>query len=328
MARPLRIEYENAYYHVINRGKGRQRIFHDSSCYEAFLKGLTEAHLRFGLEVHAYCLMANHYHLLIKTPRANLSRIMRHIDGLYTQRHNRLRQTDGPLFRGRYKAIVIDVSCYLLQVSRYIHRNPIETRTPIVEELADYPWSSYPSYLDKGQMIEGLNRDTVFAELGSHQRYSAYQRFVLQGNDPHTQDFYQLERTPAVMGDRAFLDRAREQAQSLDQEIDKQGLKNPVDLERIVKAVADYYQVPENGLRHTARGKGKRNIPRWVAMKLCQEIGSAKLTEIANYFQVGHYSTVSQTIGRLNGLMRENSEVANTYNVLSQDLTPLIIDMI
>jgi chromosomal replication initiation ATPase DnaA len=109
---------------------------------------------------------------------------------------------------------------------------------------------------------------------------------VLQGNDPHTVDFYRLCRIPAVMGDRDFRDRAREQAQSLDQEVDKQGLKHPVDLEPIVKAVADYYQIPESGLKRTARGKGKRNLPRWIAMKSCQEIGSAKLTEIANYFQV------------------------------------------
>ena len=101
MPRPLRMEYENAYYHVMNRGRGRQQIFHGEPYYQAFLTTLSEAHQRFGLEIHAYCLMGNHYHLLLCTPRGNLSRCMRHINGLYTQRYNRLKKTDGPLFRQR-----------------------------------------------------------------------------------------------------------------------------------------------------------------------------------------------------------------------------------
>ena len=95
MPRPLRIEYENAYYHVMNRGRDRQNIFHGDEYYEAFLLSLSEAHQRFGLQVLCYCLMSNHYHLLVKTPEANLGRAMRHINGVYTQRHNRLKRTDG-----------------------------------------------------------------------------------------------------------------------------------------------------------------------------------------------------------------------------------------
>ncbi len=125
MPRPTRIQYENAYYHVMNRGKARQTIFHGEIYYQAFLQTLDEAHKRFDACIHAYCLMGNHYHLLIETPRANLDRIMRHINGIYTQRYNRLRRTDGPLFRGRYKAIIVDTDDYLLPLSRYIHRNPI-----------------------------------------------------------------------------------------------------------------------------------------------------------------------------------------------------------
>ena len=108
----------------MNRGSGRQKIFHGAKYYEAFLETLEESHNRFDAQIHAYCLMDNHYHLSIATPRANLGRIMRHINGVYTQRYNRLKRTDGPLFRGRYKAILIDDDAYLLQLGRYIHRNP------------------------------------------------------------------------------------------------------------------------------------------------------------------------------------------------------------
>ncbi|MCU7815442.1 MAG: transposase [Candidatus Thiodiazotropha sp. (ex Rostrolucina anterorostrata)] len=153
MSRPLRVEYENAFYHVMNRGRGRQQVFREAAYYEAFLDCLKEA--------HAYCLMGNHYHLLISTPRGNLSRVMRHVNGVYTQRHNRLRRTDGPLFRGRYKAILVDASSYLLQLSRYIHRNPIEIHKSLVQQLDDYPWSSYPAYVGKAKPPDWLSREAV-----------------------------------------------------------------------------------------------------------------------------------------------------------------------
>ncbi len=111
----------------MNRSRARQTIFHDERYYQAFLDTLPEAHQRFHCIIHAYCLMGNHYHLLLETPDANLSRIMRHINGVYTQRHNRLKKSDGPLFRGRYKALLVDKDAYLLQLSRYIHRSPIDS---------------------------------------------------------------------------------------------------------------------------------------------------------------------------------------------------------
>ncbi|WP_196141202.1 transposase, partial [Aliikangiella sp. G2MR2-5] len=124
MPRPTRIEYQGAFHHVMNRGRHRRAIFHDRRYFEAFLKTLEEAHQRFDAVIHAYCLMSNHYHLLIETPKANLGQIMKHINGLYTQRYNRLKKVDGPLFRGRYKSILVEADAYLLQLSRYIHRNP------------------------------------------------------------------------------------------------------------------------------------------------------------------------------------------------------------
>ena len=125
MPRPIRIQCEHAYYHVINRGRARQTIFQGAGYYEDFLTTLEECHRRFDAQIHAYCLMSNHYHLLVETPRGNLDRIMRHLN---TQRYNRRKRSDGPLFRGRYKAILVDEDAYLLQVGRYIHRNPLEVK--------------------------------------------------------------------------------------------------------------------------------------------------------------------------------------------------------
>jgi len=274
------------------------------------------------LEIHAYCLMGSHYHLLIKTPRGNLGRAMRHIDGVYTQRHNRRKRTDGSLFRGRYKSIVVDASSYLLQVSRYIHRNPIELKKPLVTNLEDYPWSSFSAYLNQEKVPDWLNRDSVYGELGSRTKYSAYRAYVEQGNDEEITRFYQLKNTPSIMGDKSFKAYAHGQSQSLDIEVDKKGLKHPVDLLEIVGAVADRYHISVKDICVAKRGSGEKNIPRWIAMKLCQEVGGAKLIEIAKVFNVGHYSTVSQTIGWLNILIHEGDGVIDEYNMLSQDLTP------
>lgn len=121
----------------MNRGRGRQVIF-PLAYYQAFLNTLEEAYRQFDAVIHAYCLLSNHYHLLLETPRANLERIMRHVNGVYTQRHNRLKRTDGPLFRGRYKAMLIQDEAYLLQVGRYIHRNPVEVKGASSQILESY----------------------------------------------------------------------------------------------------------------------------------------------------------------------------------------------
>lgn len=116
MPRPLRIEYEGAWYHVMNRGANHQNIFHTNEHRKLFLELLTEINQQFYVELHSFCLMDNHYHLLIHTPFANLSKAMRYLDGVYTQRINRMMNRDGPLFRGRYKSILIEEDTYLLQV--------------------------------------------------------------------------------------------------------------------------------------------------------------------------------------------------------------------
>jgi len=121
MARPLRIEYPDAWYHVMNRGRKGEAVFKDKKDCLSFIELLREATETWNLRVSAYCLMANHYHLLLQTPEGNLSRCMRHLNGVYTQHFNRAHRADGPLFPGRYKSILLDADSYLLQVVRYVH---------------------------------------------------------------------------------------------------------------------------------------------------------------------------------------------------------------
>jgi len=147
MARPLRIEYEGAFYHVTSRGNERRRIFLAKSDYNQFKRYLKGAQEKYGYHLHSYVLMSNHYHLIIETPERNLSKLMQYINGSYTNFFNRRTGRSGHLFQGRYKAILVDVDSYLLQLSRYIHLNPV--RAGIVEQPQGYPHSSYKSFISK-----------------------------------------------------------------------------------------------------------------------------------------------------------------------------------
>ena len=165
MSRPLRIIYPGAFYHIMNRGAGYGEIFDNDLHRQIFLELLGELHETFKVNIHAYCLMDNHYHLLLETPLANLSRAMRHLNGVYTQRYNRDTKSDGQLFRGRYKAILVDVDTYLLNVSRYIHRNPIEAG--IVRKAEKYVWSSYPAYIGKVNRPSWLTTKLTLSMIGA-----------------------------------------------------------------------------------------------------------------------------------------------------------------
>lgn len=143
MGRPLRIQYPGASYHITSRGNEKREIFRSNGDRGKFLSYLKSAHERYGGMIHVYCLMNNHYHLLLETPRGNLSQILHHINGAYTIYFNIKRRRSGHLFQGRYKAILLEKDAYCQELSRYIHLNP--ARAGLVNTLSAYPWSSYPS---------------------------------------------------------------------------------------------------------------------------------------------------------------------------------------
>jgi len=143
MARPLRIEFPGAVYHVTSRGDGREDIYLSDIDREIFLKVLSQVVDRFGWVCHAWCLMTNHYHLMIETPKGNLSKGMRQLNGVYTQQFNRAHGRVGHVFQGRYKAILVEKEAHLLELSRYIVRNPVAAG--MVKSVEDWAWSSYRS---------------------------------------------------------------------------------------------------------------------------------------------------------------------------------------
>ncbi|MFW2374101.1 MAG: transposase [Gammaproteobacteria bacterium] len=322
MPRAERIEYEDAYYHVMNRGRQKQRIFHSEQYFKAFLTGLDEAHTRFGIEIHAYCLLGNHYHLLVKTPRGNLSRCMRHINGLYTQRHNRLKRTDGPLFRGRYKAILIECNAYLAQLTRYIHRNPIEMKRPLVKRLETYSWSSYPAYINKVASPSWLFRDETYALLGNRQRYWGYRAFVESGIEEDLRQFYQQPQQALLLGSDDFKTQvyAGEDNQELVQRIKKRETTLPGIID-IVKEVVFLTGAEESTIYFGKRG-GEGQVARWMAMYLCQIVGRYSLKEIAQQFGIHHISGVTHQTRKLKLALEHDRELNKQLKLAIQHLTP------
>lgn len=149
MARPLRIEYEGAFYHVTSRGNEGRRVYFSKSDYDQFVDYLKRGKEKYQYLLHGYVLMTNHYHLLIETPLPNLNRVMHYLNSSYTNYINLKRNHRGHLLQGRYKAILVDRESYLLELSRYLHLNPV--RAKIVVRPEDYPYSSYRAYMGRGK---------------------------------------------------------------------------------------------------------------------------------------------------------------------------------
>src|SRR3972149_4573760 len=164
MARPLRIEYPGALYHVTARGNAREAIFRDDPDRGAFLVILGRVVERYNWLCHAYCLMGNHYHLLVETPDGDLSKGMRQLNGLYTQRSNRRHRRVGHIFQGRYKAILVDKDSYLLELCRYIVLNPV--RAHLVKSVERWPWSSYRATVGERAAPAWLSTEALLAQFG------------------------------------------------------------------------------------------------------------------------------------------------------------------
>ena len=181
MARPLRIEYEGAVYHVTSRGNAGQEVFLGDGDRRAFLEILGEVVERYAWLCHAYCLMPNHYHLLVETLSPTLSRGMRHLNGVYTQWFNRGHGRAGHLFQGRFKAILIEKERHLLEVARYVVLNPV--RAGLVRDPGEWGWSSYRATVGEGRRPGFLTVDGILGVFGDDRTRAAaaYRAFVEGG---------------------------------------------------------------------------------------------------------------------------------------------------
>jgi REP element-mobilizing transposase RayT len=315
MSRPLRIQYPGAVYHVINRGTARQATFLDEEDYRVFLKTLAEAHRQWGIEVFGYCLMRNHYHVCLSTPKGNLSRVMRHVDGLYTQRFNRRHDRDGSLFRGRYKAILIDGDEYLAPVVRYIHLNPIGAG--LVRYPEEYRWSSHLNYLQTKNRPAWLNADVAMEQIGGNK---AFHEFVLSGNEEALERFYQSGRQSPVLGGERFVERIRKPITQLGREYPRYQRRGvQASAQDAIRRVAEVYRVSRDEVLQGVRGK--ENEARKVAMYLVRCCCDQTLKETAGLFGLGSYGAVGWCCHGVQRKMEKERRFKERVEKLVRDLS-------
>lgn len=272
MARPLRIEFTGALYHVTSRGQWQEDIFLNDEDRNNWLAVLEKVCSRFNWVVHAYCQMTNHYHLVVETPDGNLSLGMRQLNGQYTQRFNRRCGYAGHLFQGRYKAILVQKDSYLLELSRYVVLNPI--RAGMVERLIDWPWSSYPSVIGKTPPPEWLDTDWLLSQFAKYRKTAIkhYQQFIIEGKglaSPLTGVRHQL-----LLGDDAFIQQYRKE--------------KPEKLREVSKA-------HRRSLALTLLQYQKKYPNRNEAMARAYLSGAYTMAAIGEHFGV-HYMTVSRAV--------------------------------
>jgi len=314
MPRPLRIEYEGAWYHVMNRGANYQTIFYNDIHRKIFLELLEEVSTKFFVEIHCYCLMDNHYHLLVNTRLANLAKIMRHLNGVYTQKFNKIEKRDGPLFRGRYKSILIEEEVYLLQVSRYIHLNPVVAN--ICSDPYQYAWSSFQFYAGRRKFC-WLKLDSILNLIGTTNQILQYSQFISQGIDPETRNFYNKKNVRVILGTDKFI------AENLKKNIlynseefepDVNRLRKVPNINEIISGVTNYFNSKDKPFVNSINFN--KNHIRKITIYLARQLGQLTHQKIAEIFSMKQRS-VGKTLSRYKIMLDQNAQLQTLISKLS-----------
>jgi REP element-mobilizing transposase RayT len=313
MARPLRIEYKGALYHILSRGNERRDIFLGDHDYKVFLGVLGEMSDRFEVDIFAYVLMGNHYHLLIRTNQKNLSKSMQWLGTTYTRRFNLKHFRSGHLFQGRFKSILVQNDAYLMQLSCYIHRNPL--RAGLTKRLADYRWSSYCTYAYRASHISWLNTDVILSQFNGKDSNKAYRTKVQKYSEEEAKIFENL-RHGIVFGTRRYLNNITEKylKKEADEELPQLNRiikdKNPA---KILKSAANAINFDLKKLRQPGRIFQKDIQNRDVLLYFLKGTGLFTNKQIGELFGLT-YSAVSRRATFVKSEISKQSEMRRKYS--------------
>jgi putative transposase len=309
MARPLRVEFEGALYHLTGRGNARQRIFADEKDCAKFVQLLIESLQRYDVALHGYVLMGNHYHLIAETRRANLGRWMHWLSTAYTVYFNRRHRQVGHLFQGRYKSIVVEAEGYLLSLSRYLHLNPVRGKVigrgdPVERRrrLRAWRWSTYRGYSGLAKAEPWVTQERVLGEIGGRpkERRLRYRRFVEEGLLREIESPLEAVKWQTALGREHFLQQLKDHLQSKGQLAHREvpslrQLRRRPEAKSILDCVAEAYGCSrEELLSRRARG----NEARMVAVVLVWDCCGMSLREVGDFFGGLGYTAIAQMIGR------------------------------
>lgn len=318
MARPLRIQYAGAVYHITARGNERKPIFQKEDDLKKFVSILKEAKEKGPIIIYGYVLMPNHYHLLIETPEGNLSKVMHDLQTRYTIYFNRRYKRVGHLFQGRYKALIVDKEAYLLELSRYIHLNPV--RAKIVQRPEDYRWSSYKDYTgEKGEITDTafiLNR---FSEEGKEAK-EGYQRFVEEGKGISQTDLKKNIYGQLIIGTKEFTERIKGKIEELkvSPEVpEREKIRKRKSMDKILEEVSQHYQIPREELLIR---KGRWNEARKIGIYLVRKHTNIELKLLAELFGGVHYSAISQIVRGIERRRLRDKELDRAIRVIEDKL--------
>lgn len=311
MARPLRISYPGAFYHITSRGNEQKPVFKSKKDREKFLEYLESAVKRYDAVIHTYCLMDNHYHLLLETPSGNLSKIMAHINGAYTTYFNVKRERFGHLFQGRYRAILIEADEYAKELSRYIHLNPV--RANMVNLPEEYEWSSYSYYIGKKKSPEWLKMDFILGYFGRKLTgaQKSYKKFVdIMVNKKYESPLKDVVSS-TLLGTQEFVGFIKDKYLS-DQRDDKDlpSLKM-LKRENSIDSISD--EVDKTI-------KDNNRLSRNIKIYLCQKLTGKRLDDIGTYFGIGG-SGVCQASRRIAGQLEKDKALAKTVKKIEGNLS-------
>jgi putative transposase len=323
MARPLRIQYPGAAYHVMCRGDDRKPIFLDDNDRYQFLRVLSQSIKTYSVVLYCYVLMENHFHFFLETPLGNLSEFIRHLLITYTSRYNLQHKRSGHLFQGRYKSILIDKDTYAVMLTRYIHLNPVQTekwrKRPFKERyqyLLKYPWSTLPGYIaekkrdamiDYRMVFEAYGGDT---EKGRRVYGDAIREDLVRGLNIEEKIIAQ-----SILGSDRFIDRFIKTVHGNSREIPAiRKMRVYKAKEKILRLVEEESGVMAEKFLHS------RSPIRQIAMDLLYRYGGQKGPEIGALFGVD-YSTVSQNRKRLKKLVETNPEVRHLLKRIETKLS-------
>jgi putative transposase len=316
MGRPLRVEYTGALYHITSRGNERKKIFLDDGDRKKFLGILGDYHNRYGILIHSYVLMDNHYHLILETPKGNLLKVMHGLNGGYTGYFNRKYGRSGHLFQGRYKGIIIDKDSYLIPLSRYVHLNPVRAR--VAERPEQYRWSSYLGYIGRGKQYEWVEYSWILSQFGSRRLGAKrkYREYTEEALKKKVENPLKSLHSQVILGGEEFIKGIRGMltGKALSHEIieRKRLMEYPL-LDEVVRRVARAFKIDEEVIR--AKG-GRANTARRVALYLAQRYTGLSNKAIGDLFGGIHYSAVSKASGRLREEMISDQRLSKLVNEL------------
>ncbi len=305
MARQLRILYPGAWYHVMNRGVNKQRIFFEKKHRHEFINLLEHISKVYKAEIHAYCLMSNHYHLLLRTWEPNLPELMQYLNSVYTARLNKDLSRDGPLFRGRFKAILVDSDEYLLPLSRYIHLNPLEAR--LTNQMKDDCWSSYPYYIGDRQKPTWFHTDFIQEYFNEENFVEEYTMYMSEGNDPLMEEFYSRKTVKSILGSNKFIKNLKIKKPESKEISDYEYFNNKLPLLVIADVIAKVTQQSPENVKQSCPGKS--NQFRNIFIYLSRHMFSYKVTEIAKFLSNRHYSGISSTLKSFQKKLSKSKEL-------------------